>query len=122
MGCKVFHAEWNSSDLVRGATKRGKRRHLLSLTTFSLVHATDFADRYIFTSFSRDRARRCDRDWLRRLCRFAAPPDITLYFRLPLETAMGRILAGHGSSTSRPAWTWGSRRTSRRVLRCSRGG
>ena len=45
-GRKVFFSEWNSSELVRGATKRGKRGQLLTPTTFSLIHATDFADRY----------------------------------------------------------------------------
>src|ERR1700687_4819017 len=43
---KVFFTEWNSSVLVREATRKGKKRQLLTPTTFSLVHATDFADRY----------------------------------------------------------------------------
>ena len=46
LGCKVFFSEWNSSVLVKEATKRGKKRQLLTPTTFSLIHATDFADRY----------------------------------------------------------------------------
>lgn len=112
-GCKVFFSEWNSSAMVKGATRRGKKKQLLTPTTFSLVHATDFADRYerqilpmlkagyivlcdryIFTSFARDGVRGCDRDWLRRLYGFAGIPDIIFYFRLPLATALDRILEG----------------------------
>lgn len=33
--------------MVKGATKRGKKKQLLTPTTFSLIHATDFADRYV---------------------------------------------------------------------------
>jgi dTMP kinase len=110
---RVHFTEWNSSALVRGATKRGKKQQLLTPTTFSLVHATDFADRYerqilpmlrggyivlcdryTYTSFARDAVRGCDPDWLRRMYGFARKPDITLYFELPLEVALGRILEG----------------------------
>ncbi|HSJ08725.1 MAG TPA: thymidylate kinase [Longimicrobiales bacterium] len=110
---RVHFTEWNSSVLVRGATRRGKKTQLLTPTTFSLVHATDFADRYerqilpmlhagyivlcdryIFTSFARDAVRGCDPEWLRTIYGFARVPDYTLYFHLPLETALGRILEG----------------------------
>lgn len=113
MRLRVFFTEWNSSDLVRGATRRGKKRQLLTPTTFSLIHATDFADRYerqiapmlkggfivlcdryFFTSFARDAVRGCDPEWLRNNYGFARVPDFTLYFRLPLQVALGRILEG----------------------------
>ena len=45
-GLKVFFSEWNSSELVKAATSKGKKQELLTPTTFSLIHATDFADRY----------------------------------------------------------------------------
>jgi hypothetical protein len=45
-GFKVFFSEWNSSALVKSATSKGKKQNLLTPTTFSLIHATDFADRY----------------------------------------------------------------------------
>ena len=44
--CRVYFTEWNSSVLVRKATSKGKKRQLLTPTTFCLIHATDFADRY----------------------------------------------------------------------------
>lgn len=113
LGCRVFFSEWNSSDLVKEATRKGKKRQLLTPTTFSSIHATDFADRYerqilpmlkgryivacdryVFTSFARDAVRGCDRDWLRNIYGFARRPDVTLYFRLPLEVALSRILGG----------------------------
>ena len=113
MGCKVFFTEWNSSELVKEATKVGKKKHILTPTTFSLIHATDFADRYerqilpmlkggyivlcdryIFTSFARDGVRGCRSPWLRNLYGFARIPDITLYFKLPLKISLERILAG----------------------------
>ncbi|HJP93794.1 MAG TPA: hypothetical protein VJ875_17680 [Pyrinomonadaceae bacterium] len=44
-GYPVFFSEWNSSPLVKNTTKRAKKRHLFTPATFSLLHATDFADR-----------------------------------------------------------------------------
>src|SRR5437667_2651299 len=52
------------------------------------------ADRYIYTAFARDAARGCPARWLRNLYRFAPIPDITFYFRAPLEVAVHRILSG----------------------------
>ena len=111
-GEQVFFTEWNSSELVRQATKRGKRKNLLTPSTFSLLHATDFADRltyhilpylkagmtvladrYIYTAFARDIARGVDRRWVRDLYSFAVVPDAVFYFRVPLETAIARILS-----------------------------
>ncbi len=113
LGYRVSFSEWNSSELVKAATKKGKKRQLLTPTTFSLIHATDFTDRYerqilpmlkagylvlcdryFFTSFARDAVRGCDAEWLRNLYQFARVPDITFFFHAPLEVTLGRILAG----------------------------
>lgn len=110
---KVSFTEWNSSELVKAATRRGKKHQLLTPTTFSLIHCTDFAhryerqvmpllrqgylvlaDRYIFTALARDAVRGCDRDWVRTMYSFAMQPDLTFYFSLPLDVAVNRILAG----------------------------
>ncbi len=112
-GLKVFFSEWNSSVLVKKATGRGKKRNLLTPTTFSLIHATDFADRYErqivpllragyivladrykFTAFARDVVRGVDPDWVRQVYSFARTPDITFFFKAPLTVALGRILEG----------------------------
>jgi dTMP kinase len=112
-GYRVYFTEWNSSVLVKTATRKGKKQKLLTSTTFSLIHCTDFADRYerrilpllqggyvvladryTFTAFARDAVRGCDRTWVRRLYGFAARPDIAFFFKLPLQTALDRILSG----------------------------
>lgn len=111
-GYGVVFSEWNSSPLVKDTTKLGKKKKLLTPATFSLVHATDFADRteksilplmkagaavlcdrYIYTAFARDAARGMDPQWLRDLYDFAVKPTVALYFRVPLETAIDRITA-----------------------------
>lgn len=112
-GYRVFFTEWNSSVLVKKSTTKGKKRQLLTPTTFSLIHATDFADRYerqilpllragyivladryIFTAFARDAVRGVDREWVQKMYSFAVHPDITFYFQVPLETSLNRILEG----------------------------
>src|SRR6185436_11205839 len=112
-GYAVTFSEWNSSPLVRETTRRGKKKEMFTPTTFSLIHATDFADRterhilpplkagalvcadrYAFTAFARDVARGVSRKWVRNLYRFAIHPSLAFYFRVPLDVALGRILGG----------------------------
>ncbi len=109
----VAFSEWNSSPLVKQTTRRGKKTEMFTPTTFSLIHATDFADRmesyilplvkagaivcadrYAYTAFARDVARGVSRRWVRNLYRFAMHPSIAFYFRVPLDVALGRILGG----------------------------
>src|SRR2546430_15828463 len=52
-GYKGVFTEWNSSATVRKATRKGKKRQLLTATAFSLIHFTDFADRYARQSVAR---------------------------------------------------------------------
>jgi len=80
--------------------------------TFSLLHATDFADRllykiipplkagmivladrYAYTAFARDVTRGVDRQWVRELYSFAVRPDLTLYFRVPIDVSVERLMA-----------------------------
>jgi dTMP kinase len=110
-GLKVFFSEWNSSALVKSATSKGKKQNLLTPTTFSLIHATDFADRYerqllplvragylvlcdryIFTAFARDVVRGCRPEWVRGTYSFAALPDLTFFFKASLDVSLNRIL------------------------------
>jgi len=110
---KVFFTEWNSSLIVKKATSKGKKRQLLTPTTFSLIHATDFADRYerqilpllkggyivladryFYTAYVRDITRGCSKKWITNLYRFAVHPDLTFYFKVPLNIALERILSG----------------------------
>jgi dTMP kinase len=101
---------------VREATRRGKKKEMFTPTTFSLIHATDFADRlesyilplvragavvcadrYAYTAFARDVARGVSRRWVRNLYRFALRPDLRFYFRVPLDIAIQRILGGRNA-------------------------
>jgi len=110
-GYGVVFSQWNSSPLVKDTTKLGKKKKMLTPATFSLIHATDFADRtersilpllkagavvlcdrYIYTAFARDVARGMDREWVRDLYGFAVKPAVAFYFRVPLETAIGRLV------------------------------
>ncbi len=110
LGYRVFFTEWNSAELVKKTTKKGKKKRSLTPTTFSILHATDFAhrlvtniipplkagmivlaDRYVFTAFARDVVRGCDREWVRKVYRFAPKPDIAYYFRVPIEVAVKRL-------------------------------
>ena len=112
-GYPVFFSEWNSSPLVKDTTRRAKKRHLFTPATFSLLHATDFADRterdiipplkagaivladrYIYTAFARDVARGCNRDWVRQVYSFAVKPTVAFFFRAPLDVAIDRIVSG----------------------------
>ncbi|MHB0858169.1 MAG: dTMP kinase [Anaerolineae bacterium] len=112
-GYIVAFSEWNSSPVVNKTTKRGKKGRFLTPTTFSLVHAVDFAhrfqqqilpalkagaivlaDRYVFTAFARDVARGVDPQWVREVYSFAAIPTVALYFRVPLEESLRRIMGG----------------------------
>lgn len=111
-GHPVFMTEWNSSALVKAATKTGKKKNALTPMTFSLLHATDFADRllykiipplkagmivladrYTYTAFARDVTRGVDRQWVRELYSFAVRPDLALYFRVPIDVSLDRLTA-----------------------------
>lgn len=112
-GYNVFFTEWNSSDLVKETTKKGKKAKSLTPTTFSLLHATDFAsrlyhsilpplkagmivlaDRYTYTAFARDAVRGVSRSWVRKLYSFAVRPDLAFYFNVPIDVAIARLLGG----------------------------
>jgi len=112
-GYLVIFSEWNSSPIVKGTTRRGKKLQLLSPMSFSLIHAADFAsrtysqivpalqagaivlaDRYVYTAYVRDSVRGVNRAWLRRLYSFAVQPTLAFYFDVPLDEAMKRISVG----------------------------
>lgn len=111
-GYAVVFSEWNSSPLVKKVTRRGKKKTMLTPMTFSLIHATDFADRtehqiipplkagsvvladrYVYTAFARDVARGVNPEWVRGLYGFAVKPTVGFYFRVALDEAMNRLRA-----------------------------
>ena len=79
----------------------------------SLLHATDFADRYerniipllhsgyfvladryVYTAYARDAVRGCHPRWVRRVYSFAAKPDAVFYYHVPVEVGVKRVLTG----------------------------
>ena len=110
---EVFRTEWNSSNLVKSVTSKGKKKANLTPSTFSLLHATDFADRfernilpllragyfvladrYIYTAYARDVTRGCNPLWVKKVYAFALKPAVTFYFRVSIDVSMDRILSG----------------------------
>ncbi|BAK54617.1 dTMP kinase [Sulfurisphaera tokodaii] len=106
----VYLTEWNSSDWIHDIIKEAKKKDLLTPLTFSLIHATDFSDRYeryilpmlksgfivisdryIYTAYARDSVRGVDIDWVKKLYSFAIKPDITFYIRVSPDIALERI-------------------------------
>src|ERR1051325_122978 len=111
-GHRGFVTEWNSSGPVQAATKTGEKKNAPTPMTFSLLHATDFADRllykiipplkagmivladrYTYNAFARDVTRGVDRQWVRDLYGLAVRPDLALYFRVPIEISIDRLTA-----------------------------
>jgi dTMP kinase len=111
IGIPVFFTEWNSSEQIKEIISIGKKKNLLTPTTFSLLHATDFAaryernifpllragyvvlaDRYIYTAFVRDVVRGCSPEWVRNVYSLAVKPDIAFYFKVPVEVSFDRIV------------------------------
>lgn len=109
----VFMTEWNSSEMVKEITSKGKKKGRLTPTTFCLLHATDFADRYernifplmragyivladryVYTAYARDIVRGCSPKWVCKVYDFAIKPDVVFYFRVPVDVAVERILVG----------------------------
>lgn len=106
----VVFTEWNSSKLISKTIRQAKRSGSLIPVTFSILHATDFADRleniivpalkaglvvladrYCYTAFARDVARGVDKEWVRNLYGFSIRPDGTFYFQVPVEVSLERI-------------------------------
>jgi dTMP kinase len=52
------------------------------------------ADRYVYTAFARDVARGVHPSWVRAMYSFAPRPDLALYFRVPIEVSLERLLTG----------------------------
>lgn len=108
-GCRVSSSTWESSELVEEASRRGRKQQLFTPMTYSLLHATDFSDRYdrqilpmlkagfivlcdryVYSSFASDFVRGCDPEWVQQIYSFAHRPDITFFLELPIHVALER--------------------------------
>ncbi len=92
-----------------------KEGNTLTRDTFSLLYATDFADRlenqiipalrsgfivlsdrYVYTAFARHTVRSGSRDWIRGVFGFAIIPDMVLYLNTDLPALLSRVISSKG--------------------------
>ena len=114
-GYGVTVTEWKSSTLISTVIDKAKSKNALNTITFSLLYATDLADRlhniivpalkagfmviadrYYFTAFARDVVRGADPEWVRKIYGFAVEPDLVFYLKVPLEPLLRRIITTRG--------------------------
>jgi len=121
-GFGVVRSSWNSSKLVARTIAEARRQNTLTPLTYSILHATDvaerqeteiipalragyvvLADRYVYTAFARDIARGVERDWIYNLYGFAVRPDLAVYLRIDADVSMGRVMGIAGEATAEEA-------------------
>jgi dTMP kinase len=114
-GYGVTVTEWKSSELISRVIDKAKSKNALNTITFSLLYATDLADRlhniilpalraglvviadrYFYTAFARDVVRGADPAWVRKVYGFAVEPDMVFYLKMPLEPLLRRIITTRG--------------------------
>ena len=110
-GLPVVTTGWNSSLLVSKLITSAKEGTLLNKVTYTLLYATDFADRlervvipalkagmivvadrYVGTAFARGSVREVEPHWMREIYGFAPKPDLTLHMRLDVDDLLPRTL------------------------------
>jgi len=115
-GYGVTVTGWKSSELISNVIEKAKSKNALNTITFSLLYATDLADRlnhiiipalkaglmvicdrYYYTAFARDVVRGADPQWVRKLYGFAVEPDLVFYLKMPLDPLLRRIITTRGS-------------------------
>jgi len=110
-GYGVIETGWTRSELMSETIMAAKAGHSLNQLTFSLLYATDFADRlekiiipalrsgfivladrYVFTAFARSIVRGAQPAWIRNVFGFALIPDLTLYLQIDVDSLLPRLL------------------------------
>jgi len=114
-GYGVVETEWTHSPLMQPTIELAKSSNTLNKLTFTLLYATDFADRlekeiipalkagfvvladrYIFTALARAGVRGVDRAWIRNLYGFGIVPHLVFYLRIDEKTLIRRVLQSRG--------------------------
>ncbi len=114
-GYGVLTTGWTRSALMSKTIEIAKQGNILDPWSYSLLYATDFADRlehqiipalrsgfvvladrYIYTAFARNTVRGCDRQWIRDVFGFAVVPDLVCYLRIDVETLALRVIESKG--------------------------
>ncbi len=110
-GYGVITTGWTRSNLMSKTIEMAKQGNILDRWSFSLLYATDFADRlenqvipalrsgfvvladrYVYTAFARDIVRTGDRKWIRDVFGFALVPDLVCYLRIDVDTLALRVI------------------------------
>ena len=114
-GYAVVETGWAHSSLMQRSIQLAKSGNIMDRMTFTLLYATDFADRfenqilpalksghivladrYVYTAFVRDVVREPDTAWIRNLFSFALVPDLTLYLKIDIESLIPRVIESGG--------------------------
>src|SRR6202048_1971035 len=114
-GYAVRNNGWTRSPLLHETIEEAKAGHQLTVTTFSLLYAADFADRleheilpalqagfiviadrYMYTAFARNTVMGAEPGWTRDLFGMALVPDLVFYLDIDVETLIPRVVQGKG--------------------------
>ena len=114
-GYGVITTGWTRSNLMSKTIEVAKQGNILDRWSFSLLYATDFADRleheiipalrsgfvvladrYIYTALARDLVRSGERNWIRNVFGFALVPDLVCYLRIDVDTLALRVIESNG--------------------------
>lgn len=114
-GYGVVTTGWTRSNLMSKAIEMARQGNIIDRWSFSLLYATDFADRlehqiipalrsgfivladrYIYTACARDYVRSGDRKWIRDVFGFALIPDLVCYLRIDVDTLALRVIESKG--------------------------
>ena len=114
-GYAVSNTGWARSPLLSDTINEAKAGHELTVVTFSLLYAADFADRlehqiipalragfiviadrYMYTAFARNMVMGADPLWTRQLFGCALMPDLVLYLEIDIDALLPRVVQGKG--------------------------
>jgi len=114
-GYAVSNTGWTRSPLLSDTINEAKAGHELTVVTFSLLYAADFADRlehqiipalragfiviadrYMYTAFARNTVMGADPHWTRQLFGCALMPDLVLYLEIDVDGLVPRVVQGKG--------------------------
>ena len=114
-GYAVLETGWARSNLMQKSIELAKGGNIMDRMTFTLLYATDFADRfenqiipalksghivltdrYIYTAFVRDVLRDSDQKWIRNLFSFAIIPHLVVYLKISVEDLIPRVIEAGG--------------------------
>ena len=114
-GYAVIETGWAHSNLMQKSIEMAKTGNIMDRMTFTLLYATDFADRfenqiipalksghvvladrYVYTAMARDVVRDADSQWIRNLFSFALVPHLVLYLKIDTESLIPRVIEAGG--------------------------